>query len=165
MVKAVYCAAGHQRITRQHEYHHDYISVFSSLIYGDEAHFPTGLLTAQTILTGFSSASNRDKKCLLLYDEPEIGMSEELQWASVRYMAEQMKNPPKQLQGLVVMTHSRIFAKHLVEEAGATFVNLGDQYPTLDAWLNRPVDIHLDIEALNQTSLEKFREITKLLKS
>jgi hypothetical protein len=29
MVKAVYCAAGHQRITRKHEYHHDYVSLFS----------------------------------------------------------------------------------------------------------------------------------------
>ena len=137
----------------------------ATMIYGDETHTPTGLITAQTIITGFNTASERNNKCLLLYDEPEIGMSEELQWASVRYMKEQMDNPPEQLQGLVVITHSRIFAKHLVEDAGATFVNMGGQYPTLESWLNRPVDINLDIQALSETSLEKFRAISKLLYS
>lgn len=136
-----------------------------SFVFNDESDHATGITTAQTIITGMSTSRGRDSKHLLMWDEPEIGMSEELQHASVDHIVSEFGNWPKHLEGAVFFTHSRIFADRLVKELGATFVYLGGEYQTVDEWLARDVRGNVrPLEELCVESQEKWRRILQMLK-
>lgn len=46
-------------------------------VYGSEGDEATGVISAKTLVKGFRTSRNRDNEHLMIYDEPEIGMSEE----------------------------------------------------------------------------------------
>lgn len=76
----------------------------------------------------------------IVLDEPEIGMSEEMQ-LSLALLINRMKGSClEKSHGLMVITHSRIIARELDNDC---FINL-DGFPDKESWLNReivPVDL------------------------
>jgi hypothetical protein len=136
-----------------------------SFVFGDESCEATGINRAHTLISGFDTSHSRGKPHLIVYDEPEIGMSEELQHTSVDYLISQFQNWPEFLEGMVFFTHSRIFAGRLVQEQGAQFVNLKNEFPTIEEWLAR--DVRRDTRPLNEITQEandRYRAFVDILK-
>ena len=80
------------------------------------------------------SIINHDKRFIVL-DEVELGMGEELQLATANYINSVKDEVLKKSYGLLVITHSRIVAKTLKEDA---FFNI-DGFKTKRSWLTRKV--------------------------
>lgn len=139
-----------------------------AFVFNDESNNATGVTTLDTITGGIRNSRSRSddgKDHMLIWDEPEIGMSEELQHVSCDFLIEELQNWPEHLQGVVIMTHSRIFVERLVG-AGATYVHLGGKYKTAQNWLNRDVRANADgveLEVFRAEALEKFLRISKML--
>lgn len=139
---------------------HDISTVF---IFRDEQVFASGVISAETITAGFSTARNRSGKVMLVWDEPELGMSEELQLTAMNYVVDQVRDWPDNLEGLVFMTHSRIVVRELVSRCGAQFVNLGGKYPDAESWLAREAVALPSLECVSDEHIERFRRIAKML--
>lgn len=80
------------------------------------------------------SIIHHDERYIVL-DEVELGMGEELQLATANYINSVKDEVLKKSYGLLVITHSRIVAKTLKEDA---FFNI-DGINTKEEWLNRKV--------------------------
>ena len=135
--------------------------VMSAMIYGDETHEATGVLSGDLIYTGWKSARLRTRKHILLFDEPELGMGEELQHAACNHIVDQIADWHELLQGVVIMTHSRIFAERMVNECNATFRNMDGH--SLDSWLHRDVRNGPTLEELREISYEQYQKIHKAI--
>lgn len=90
------------------------------------------------------SIMNHDDRFIVL-DEVELGMGEELQLATANYINSVKDEVLKKSYGLLVITHSRIVAKTLKEDA---FFNI-DGIETKEEWLNREIV---------PTDLDQFQE-------
>lgn len=136
----------------------------SAMIYGDESYTSTGTISAHVIQRAFEQKP--DEPFLFVWDEPEIGLSEESQLGVVKLMRKNLtpalrRKPP--LLGIVFMTHSRTFAKAWADYKKLAFVDLEKRYATLDEWLSR-VPEPADIEQLTEDALKRFRHINAMLK-
>lgn len=80
------------------------------------------------------SIINHEERFIVL-DEVELGMGEELQLATANYINSVKDEVLKKSYGLLVITHSRIVAKTLKEDA---FFNI-DGIQTKEEWLNREI--------------------------
>lgn len=134
-----------------------------AMIYGSEDDEATGAISAHTLLTGFKTSRARDKDHVLIYDEPEIGMSEEVQLGAGYFIVQQLADFPPKLRGLVIMTHSRHIVSAAMRCDGAKFVNLGGKYKTAEEWLNRPLR-PVNIEDVKKAGHENWQKFSKLLK-
>lgn len=90
----------------------------------------------------------------IVLDEVELGMGEELQLATANFINSVKEEVLKKSYGLLVITHSRIVAKTLKEDA---FFNI-DGIKTKEEWLNREI-VPTDLDKFNQDCLELFKAI------
>ena len=77
----------------------------------------------------------RHEERFIILDEVELGMGEELQLSIANYINSVKDEVLKKSYGLLVITHSRIIAKTLKEDA---FFNI-DGIETKEEWLNREI--------------------------
>jgi len=133
----------------------------TALVYGDESWQSTGAITAQTFLTGVKTMRERTKPHVVVWDEPEIGCSEELQTGCANWLHKNLHPWPKFLQGLILLTHSRIWARRAMDYPHAKFLSL-DGYRNVEDWLRREVK-PVDPETITRLAGEKFQRLTKLL--
>lgn len=132
-----------------------------STVYGDESWQSTGAITAKTFLMAVKTMRERTKPLIVIWDEPEIGMSEELQTGCADWLFSNLHPWPKFLRGLIFLTHSRIWARRAMDYPRAKFLSL-DGYPTVDDWLQREVK-PVDPETITRLAGEKFQRLNKLL--
>ncbi len=133
----------------------------TAMIYGDETWQSTGFISLSTLQRAFKQKPGKD--FLLVWDEPEIGLSEESLLGMVEALKEQLENPPKRLLGCIFMTHSRLFVRELQDYPGLAFVDLDGQYKTAKEWSNRKVKA-ADIQETLDYGFARFRTLTKMLK-
>ena len=96
------------------------------------------------------SILNHDERFIVL-DEVELGMGEELQLATANYINSVKDEVLKKSYGLLVITHSRIVAKTLKEDA---FFNI-DGIETKEEWLNREI-VPTDLDQFEEDCDELF---------
>ena len=96
------------------------------------------------------SIINHDERFIVL-DEVELGMGEELQLAAANYINSVKDEVLKKSYGLLVITHSRIVAKTLKEDA---FFNI-DGIKTKEEWLNREI-VPTDLDQFEEDCDELF---------
>jgi len=96
------------------------------------------------------SILNHDERFIVL-DEVELGMGEELQLATANYINSIKDEVLKKSYGLLVITHSRIVAKTLNEDA---FFNI-DGIETKEEWLNREI-VPTDLDQFEKDCDELF---------
>lgn len=96
------------------------------------------------------SIINHDERFIVL-DEVELGMGEELQLATANYINSVKDEVLKKSYGLLVITHSRIVAKTLKEDA---FFNI-DGIETKEEWLNREI-LPTDLDQFEEDCDELF---------
>lgn len=133
----------------------------SCFVYGSEQDESTGYISAGTLTMGMRTSRAREKSHIVLWDEPEIGMGEELQLGSAIWMREQLENFPKHLLGVIFMTHSRLFVKEIMKMDNAKFYNLSE-HKTMNEWMNREI-VPVSPEKIQAIGLEKWRKLDKLL--
>lgn len=96
------------------------------------------------------SILNHDERFIVL-DEVELGMGEELQLSIANYINSIKDEVLKKSYGLLVITHSRIVAKTLKEDA---FFNI-DGIETKEEWLNREI-VPTDLDQFEKDCEELF---------
>lgn len=133
-----------------------------AMVYGNESNEATSVISAKTLVNGLRTSRGREKNHVLLYDEPEIGMAEEMQVGAAQWLAEELRSWPDKLSGIIVMTHSRHFVRELIQLPRSGFICLGGRYSTADAWLNREIK-PVGPEAVIKLGLRTFRKLTKIL--
>ena len=95
------------------------------------------------------------EKCYLVFDEIEIGMSEEFQLAVCNYINSKLPEIREKSYGVLVITHSRLVCRCIEHD---NFINIDGM--TEDEWLNRNVR-PLDIEATKAFSNALYRVVEK----
>lgn len=96
------------------------------------------------------SIVNHEDRFIVL-DEVELGMGEELQLSIANYINSIKDEVLKKSYGLLIITHSRIVAKTLKEDA---FFNI-DGIQTKEEWLNREI-VPTDLDQFEEDCNELF---------
>ncbi len=135
--------------------------ITSSFIYGAENYESTGYITLRGFRTSFNEPPKADR--LYMWDEPEIGLSEETQLGLVKLIRGAMEPPAEHLLGCVFMTHSRLFVRGFLDYPRLAFIDLDGKYNTATEWVERAV-VAADMEEVLDRGLTRFRELTKILK-
>ena len=95
----------------------------------------------------------------LVFDEPEIGCSLELQAGMADYINKHKSEIIENSLGLLIITHSKIIVERLHEDI---FFNMEGM--TKDEWLNRKIK-PLNIETFKKDAEKTFKFMQKVLKS
>lgn len=137
--------------------------IASAFVYGDETYDATGKNSAITVLTGIKTCRGRDKPHIIIWDEPDIGLSDS--WAqsmgiTLRGFAESL---PELTRAAVVITHNKTLLRELLQ-VKPHFVCFGQDIGSLEEWLDfkpkpRP------LEELPEECVKRFRKLNKLMKS
>lgn len=101
--------------------------------------------TSDNSLSFLYSLLNSAKDRYLVLDEPELGMSQDLQKSIGIYLSKRIPETMKENRGMLIITHSREFVRSLSVEH--VFVNL--QKKSEEEWLN---------ESTKEIDLDDFRK-------
>lgn len=101
--------------------------------------------TSGNSLSFLYSLLNSAKDRYLVLDEPELGMSQDLQKSIGIYLSKRIPETMKENRGMLIITHSREFVRSLSVEH--VFVNL--QKKSEEEWLN---------ESAKEIDLDDFRK-------
>lgn len=132
-------------------------------IYGDESCQSTGENSSHTVLTGISTCKGRESPHVILWDEPDLGLSDG--WAAGMGIAlrEFADLTPKNTYGAFIVTHSRALIQELLP-AKPHYLHLGSENApaTLEEWVNRPI-VARPLEQLKEESFKRFKAIQEIL--
>lgn len=130
-------------------------------IYGAEDEESTGYNTANMLLMSFQTSKSRNNKHVLVYDEPDIGLSDEYAAGAGIRLRKFIEKKPKYLKGIVIMSHNRHILKELLP-LKPNHLNLTDN-KTLEEIVNRKIVPNVKLEKLQEQGLETWRKIKKIL--
>lgn len=116
---------------------------------------PTSTSTYHLIKSLFKDLKESGKKCYIIIDEPEIGMSAESQLGIAMFIKKQYLENKDYLYGCLVITHSTIVVDVLADIAD--FKNMNG-YKTVHGWKKRKIQ-PTDFEKLEENSLALMRAI------
>jgi len=131
-------------------------------VYGDESWESTGYISIQVFRKAFRQEP--DKDYLLIWDEPEIGLSEESQLGVTQLIKQKMidERDPR-LLGCVFMTHSRLFVQQFLDYPKLAFVDMDGKFDSAAQWATRKAK-PADLEKVCERGHKRFQKITKMLK-
>ncbi len=82
-------------------------------VYGDEATAATGSLSASSVIGAISTSRGRDTKHAIVWDEPDVGLSDNYAAGAADEILEFANDPPKNLLFAMVTTHRRTMLERL----------------------------------------------------
>lgn len=136
--------------------------IIRSFVFGDESWESTGMISLGAVLGGIRTAQSRTNSHCLIFDEPDIGLSEGYQAAMGKLLAEFVEKLPESTKICGIVTHSRRLVKQLIR-LKPHFVRVGDTM-SLEEFMGEPADKSIeDVKALQETALERFRALTRLI--
>lgn len=139
-----------------------------SMVFGQEDVQSTGETSVAVALRAMHNMATREEsgyRCLMILDEPEIGLSASYSRAFGELIAEKLSAIACKSTSLVVVTHSRTFVTGLMDRLGAkpSFVFMGEQQQTLEQWLGgteqRTVE---DLLALSEKCRAQRRQVNAM---
>jgi hypothetical protein len=133
----------------------------SALIYGDESYNSTGYLSARTVVTGIKTCRERENSHYIIFDEPDIGLSDSYAAAVGIEIRKFVENLPEMTKGVVIITHNKTLVKQLLP-VNPSHLRLGD-CPDLNSWLTKETEPG-NIEDLFTRNNEIFQSVLKLTK-
>jgi len=101
----------------------------------------------------------KTKDRYIVFDEPEVGMSEETQLATALFINGKKQEILDSNLGILLITHSRVIASNIQED---DFLSVDPQYTSKEAWLNRTL-VPTDIESIKSDSVGLYRAINARL--
>ncbi len=132
-------------------------------VYGDEEYEATGINSIRTVLTGIKTCQGRDKAHVVVWDEPDIGLSEGNAASVGKAIADYTTKPSAHTKASIVITHRKALVAELAS-AQPHFLYLGDREGprTVQAWLDAPPVVR-PLEEIEQRSRTRFKGIQKIL--
>jgi hypothetical protein len=133
-------------------------------VYGDEEHDATGVNSIRTVLTGIKTCEGREKPHVIIWDEPDIGLSEGNAASVGATLAKFAANLPKHTRAAIVITHRKALVQELLR-VKPHYLYLGsDSCPeSLEAWVNAPPVVR-PLEDVLGDSHKRFKAISAILK-
>lgn len=132
-------------------------------VYGDENQQSTGENSAGTVLGGIRTCQGRDNAHVMVWDEPDLGLSDGWAAGMGEAIAAFAREPGKHTKAIVLVTHRRALIAPLLE-APHHYLHLGDKDgpKTLTAWFEKPV-VPRDITQLREESHKRWKKIQTIL--
>ena len=121
---------------------------------GHESFESTGYITTKHTKFIFDVSNRRKTPHIIVLDEPEIGMSDELQAGVALWMRKRLCTWPRMLMGIVVFTHSKPFASEFKKLDEVLFYNF-DGFTSVEEWVNRDIVALLPDDFLNEALLKQ----------
>lgn len=109
----------------------------SAMIYGDEGSNSTGSNSSHTITTAIRTSISREREHAIMWDEPDIGLSDNYAAGAGLKIAEFITNPPKNLIFAGLITHSRPLVQQVVALNPHQLAINTKQ--TVQEWLDEPI--------------------------
>ncbi len=129
------------------------------MVYGDDSTQSTGAGSVSVVRNAIEKNLNREQGCVLLLDEPELGLSDGYARALGRYIGASVESFPQECSGVLVVTHSRVLVQGLIDGSDSipTFAYLGTEDLTLTEWVEMQESFTVE-ELLNLPALghERF---------
>jgi hypothetical protein len=134
-----------------------------AFVYGDEQYEATGVNSINTVLSGIKTCQGRDAAHVIIWDEPDIGLSEGNAASVGKAIADFTKEPPKHTKASIVITHRKALVGQLLPIA-PHYLYLGDADapPSLDAWLMAPPVVR-PLQEVQDRARTRFKAIQKVL--
>lgn len=136
--------------------------IMKAFIYGAEDYESTGQITCRTILGGINTCNSRENEHTIIWDEPDIGLSDSYAAGVGVKIREFVENLPKLTFGVIVITHSKYLVKQLLP-LNPHYLRIGDN-KSLENFLKERVKPK-NIQELEDRALETFRKISKMMKN
>lgn len=109
-----------------------------AFMFGEEDRDSTGCISARAVKGGLNTCNGRGKPHFLCLDEPDVGLSEEMQWGLGDKLARFAASMPDETLGLVVVSHSRPLAECLLP-LSPWCARVGDDLRPTREWVAAPV--------------------------
>lgn len=146
---------------------HEVSGIQRAMMFGSEDDESTGVISIAAMETAIRTANGRNKEHWILFDEPDIGLSEEYAIPMGRKIGLTAAKLPKHTQGVVIVSHSKPLIKGLLRELGYQphFLHLASTN-ALNEWLNTSTERTLEeLDELSASAHKKYLEIHKFLKN
>jgi hypothetical protein len=136
--------------------------VARSFIFGDERTQATGVNSARTVTTGIRTCRGRENPHCIIWDEPDLGLSDEYATDLGHLIADFAKENTKTFL-IPVISHRRELLEPIAQ-GDHHYLHIGTENPkSLTEWLNRPI-VRKSVEDLYTESHTRFLQIAKQLK-
>lgn len=134
--------------------------IVGSMIYGPEDDRSTGCNSAGTILKALSTSSSRESDHVIVFDEPDIGLSDEYAAGAGREILKfcQETNRRGRVKLVVIISHRRCFMRELIP-LSPSHLALGHEQD-LRQWIDRPI-VPKDLGELKTADRRMFRAIAE----
>ena len=138
-----------------------------AMMFGDEAESSTGANSIRVVQTAFHSAENYERSALI-FDEPEMGLSDSYAGAMGTYIAQRAGQMPTGCLGTVVVTHSKALVAAMLAQAGELSIVLAgsDEPTTAGSWVQQATVKSVDeLLALPDIGHHRWRSTQEVLNS
>lgn len=121
-----------------------------------------GMKAAILLEVGLRTCRGRTAPHLIFWDEPDVGASRELCKGMGIYLAKELQEIPPHTKAVFITTHSAdLVAELLPLRPQVVFVGQG--YPSVEAWMNRPVEA-LDLGEFQKKCRDLFQRVQTFMK-
>jgi hypothetical protein len=133
-------------------------------VYGDEEHDATGVNSIRTVVTAISTCQSREADHVVIWDEPDLGLSEGNAASVGSALADFSLALPEHTKGAVVITHRKALVKELLR-AKPHYLYLGseDAPESLQAWVDAPPVVK-PLNKVLKDAHKRFLAISTILK-
>lgn len=132
--------------------------MFNAFIWGDEATHATGSLSSNAILGAINTSRGRNQRHAIVWDEPDVGLSDNYAAGAADEIAEFVADPPPHLFFAVVTTHRTAMLRRLAKQS-PHHLRLGDDKSLTQVLSSRVVPKRL--KELLDHDHQMFRSIGK----
>ncbi len=133
-----------------------------AFVYGDESYQSTGDISAKSVTNGILTCQKRENPHVIIWDEPDLGLSDNSAAGLGIVIQEFAKALPKNTIAAVVTTHSKPLVLKL-KDANPTYIHVGVTKPrTVEEWLSAPIKPILP-EALKAASRKRYKRIQAVI--
>jgi hypothetical protein len=133
-------------------------------VYGDEEESATGYNSMRTVTTGIKTCRGRENEHVIVWDEPDLGLSEGNAASVGRAIADFAREPPDKTLAAVVITHRKALVAELAPLA-PHYLHLGEAEapPSLAEWLAMPLEVK-PLDDLIEAHSARRRAIASILR-
>lgn len=136
--------------------------IHRAFVFGDEAWQSTGMISLDSVSGGIKACQSRDKSHIIIFDEPDIGLSEGYQAAMGKMLEKFASNMPILTEFMIIITHSRFLVKQMVG-CKPHFLRVGDNV-SMSEFLQVAEEKTLeDLELLQKRALITFQKVSALM--
>ena len=130
-----------------------------AFIYGSEEDQSTGEISIHSILGAIKNSKLYEDNHVIIFDEPDIGLSEAFIPALGQYINQYYNELPKTSGGIIMVTHNRLLVKELINVNPMT-IRIGSQQSTLD-WIQSgsPIKTIEDLFNIRDVSSQRYSKI------